>query len=172
MERIIKNSFKIFGLEISKIKKPLRSKRSKKLTLHHTKTGNYYLPSDAHGDVVANTIINNQIFEKEIVDISSRYIKPNTIVLDVGANFGQMSILFSSFVGEKGKVHSFEADDWIFEILNKNIEANNRVGKIIPHFGAVYNTMMKPLFSQNRILKNLIHTDHMELILMPNEVER
>ena len=137
MKRIIASCFRMAGLEVSMIK--TRSKKTNKLSFYRTKTGNYYLPSDASGDDVANAIIENQIFEKEIVDIASKYIKPDTVVLDIGANFGQMSVLFSEMVGEHGKVHSFEADSWVYEILNKNIKANNKTGKIIPHFGAVYN---------------------------------
>ena len=139
MKRIVKFFFRSIGIEISRYKPPLKSKRTNKLSLYHAKTGKYYLPTDAHDDIVANTIIGDKIFEKDVFDLASKYIKPNTIVLDVGANFGQMSILFSDMVGKNGKVYSFDADDWIYEIFNKNIEANNKIGKIIPHFGAVYN---------------------------------
>lgn len=127
------------GFDIIKYRKPKHSKISNNLTFYKTATGNYYLPTDAYADNVANTIINNQIFENEVVELAAKYIKPNTTVLDVGANFGQMSILFSNMVGENGKVHSFDADNWVFEILKKNIEANGKCGKIIPHFGAVHN---------------------------------
>ena len=117
----------------------LRSVRSDALTYYRTATGNYFLPSDAHQDIVAYAIKTNQIFEKEVVDLASEYIKPGTAVLDVGANFGQMSILFSNLAGNDGKVYSFDADDFVYEIFKKNITANNKDGKIIPTFGAVHN---------------------------------
>jgi FkbM family methyltransferase len=141
MRKLIKNILGAFGLQISRIKNEEvteKSKYSKRLTLHDTKTGKYYLPTDAVEDVVANAIKSDLIFDNEIVDMAAKYIKPNTAVLDIGSNFGQMSILFSEMVGEKGVVHAFDADDWVFEILTKNIKANNKEGKIIPHFGAVY----------------------------------
>lgn len=141
MKKIIKSVFQKFGFEISKYHKPTQSRKTKNLTLHETATGNYYLPTDAHQDVVANAIKGNQIFEQEVVNLASKYIKPNTTVLDIGANFGQMSILFSNMVGAKGKVYSFDADDWVFEILNKNIAANDKLGIIIPKFGAVHNKL-------------------------------
>lgn len=139
ISKIVKKLFHVIGLEISKYKSVKKSKKTKRLTFHKTVTGNYYLPTDAYEDVVINTIKNNQIFEKEVIDLAAKYVKPGNTVLDVGANFGQMSILFSNMVGEQGIVHSFDADDWVYEIFNKNIEANNKVGKIIPHFGAVHN---------------------------------
>lgn len=146
MEKIIKKIFRKFGLEISRYYDKTGiadtskiSKKTRNLTFYNTETGNYYLPTDAHDDVVANTIKSNKIFEKEVVDLAATLIKPNTSVLDIGANFGQMSVLFSNLVGENGKVFSFDADDWIFEIFKKNIEANNKTDKIIPHFGAIHN---------------------------------
>jgi FkbM family methyltransferase len=141
MNKIIKKIFHVLGYDIRIAKKlpALKSKRTNRLTFYNTKTGNYYLPTDAVNDIVANTIINNQIFEKEVVDLAAKYIKPNTAVLDVGSNFGQMSILFSNLVGDEGKVYAFDADNWVFEILKKNIDANNKNDKIIPHFGAVHN---------------------------------
>jgi FkbM family methyltransferase len=142
MRKVINGILGIFGLQITRVEKQAvaeKSSYSRKLTLHDTKTGKYYLPTDAINDVVANAIKSDSIFEKEIVDMAARYIRPDTTVLDIGSNFGQMSILFSAMVGEKGIVHAFDADDWVFEILNKNIKVNNKEDKIIPHFGAVYN---------------------------------
>jgi len=136
---LIRKIFHGVGLEISRYTAPKKTKKTKKLTFYQTATGNYYLPTEAYADVVANTIIDNRIFEKEVIDLASKYIKAGNTVLDIGSNFGQMSILFSNMVGETGKVHAFDADDWIYDILNKNIEANNKTGKIIPHFGAVHN---------------------------------
>ncbi len=89
--------------------------------------------------MVANAIRNDQIFEKEIVDVAFKYIKENTAVLDLGSNVGQMSILFSQKVGDGGKVYAFDANDFIYEILKKNIEAKNKIGSIIPTFGAIHN---------------------------------
>ena len=143
MNSFIKNVFNLFDLEIKRINKEstsanIKSKKTDKLTLHSTSTGSYYLPSDAISDVVANTIIAGDIFEKSVVDLASNYIKPNSTVLDVGSNYGQMSILFSKLVGSKGKVHAFEANSWIYEILNKNIKVNGKSENIISHFGAVH----------------------------------
>jgi FkbM family methyltransferase len=140
MKKIIKKLFNATGYEIRK--KPIvnpKSIKTNELTLYKTVTGNYYLPTHAYEDIVANTIKSNQIFEKEVVDLVFKHIKEDTAVLDIGSNFGQMSILFSQKVGDKGKVYAFDADDFVFEILQKNIEANNKTGKIIPTFGAIHN---------------------------------
>jgi FkbM family methyltransferase len=122
------------------------SKKTNKLSYHATKTGNYFLPTDAKNDIIIHSIVHDQIFEKEVMDIASKFIQPGKTVLDIGSNFGQMSILFSNLVGNQGKVHAFEADDWVFNILTKNIMANKKEGIIIPHFGAVHHVDGETLY--------------------------
>jgi len=148
MKKIIVSILKKLGYEIRKIKSGQEGKsiRTNKLCYFETLTGNYFLPADAKCDNVANTIINNEVFEKEVVDIAYKYIKEDTVVLDIGANFGQMSILFSKKVGKHGLVYSFDADDFVYEILNKNICANNMQDIIKPIFGAVHNIENETLY--------------------------
>jgi FkbM family methyltransferase len=50
-------------------------------------------------------------------------IKSESIVIDIGSNFGQLSILFSKLY-KNIEAHSFEASKFIFNILKKNIEVN------------------------------------------------
>src|SRR5260221_5584024 len=129
MKKLVKRIFHFLGYDIIKrkgISEDHKSVRSKSLTLYTTATGRYYLPTDAHQDTVANTIKDNLIFDAEIVQVAKKYIKENTAIVDIGANFGQMSILFSEMVGNFGKVYSFEADDFIFDILKKNIQINSK----------------------------------------------
>ncbi|MDD4106593.1 MAG: FkbM family methyltransferase [Candidatus Shapirobacteria bacterium] len=51
--------------------------------------------------------------------------KKGDVVVDVGANIGYYTILLADKVGKTGKVYAFEPDKINFEILKKNIEANN-----------------------------------------------
>ena len=81
----------------------------KPLKYYETPIGNYYLPADATKDVIASHMRQGKIFEPAIVNVAKQYIKKGSIVLDVGSNFGQMSLIFSQLVGEEGQVFSFEA---------------------------------------------------------------
>jgi FkbM family methyltransferase len=146
LKKIVKAGIRRLGFDVVRYSPPQRSERTAALTYYQTVTGNYFLPTDAHGDIVANAIKAGWTFEGEVVSLAQRYVRPGTVVLDVGANFGQMSVLFSRMVGEAGAVYSFEADDFVFEILKKNIEANQRAGKIVPIFGAVHHTPDETLF--------------------------
>ncbi len=91
-----------------------------------TPIGKYYLPSKGlEKDAVTHMLVRGRFFDPEIINIAKKYIKKGTAVLDVGANFGQMSIEFSKATGPEGSVYSFEAQDFVFNFLEKNINANH-----------------------------------------------
>jgi FkbM family methyltransferase len=77
-----------------------------------------------------------KVFEPEIVEIARRYIRPHSAVLDVGANLGQMAILFSQ-AAEDVTVYAIEAQRPVYDFLAKNIEANQ--ASVKPIFAAAYN---------------------------------
>jgi len=56
-----------------------------------------------------------------------KIIKPGMTVLDIGANIGFYSKLFSKLVGAEGRVYSFEPDEENFEYLKKNTKECNNV---------------------------------------------
>ncbi len=135
IKKMIRRGLNNFGIDI--VKGYRKSIKTNRLSFHKTKTGNYWLPKDAHSDCISNAIKDNKIFDEEIYKVAKKYIQPDSTVLDIGSNFGQMAILMSKLVGPKGKVHAFEADDFVFSILEKNSKENS--SNIIPHFGAVHN---------------------------------
>ena len=94
------------------------------LKKYKTKTGIYYLPLFAFKDGIKNEIINNKIFDEHVYLAGKVCIEPNSIVIDAGANYGQYSILFSK-VKEDVEVYSFEANYFVYKILNKNVKINN-----------------------------------------------
>jgi FkbM family methyltransferase len=138
----IVNKIKQQVLKIRKEKKKVSPED--KWTYHKTKTGNYYLPIDAPNDIIAKAILNDEIFDAEIYHLAKKYIKPNSIVLDIGSNFGQMAIMMSKHVGTEGAVYAFEANAFVYETLKKNIKANN--APVVPCFGAVHNKSGETLF--------------------------
>jgi FkbM family methyltransferase len=85
-----------------------------------------------------------QVFEQEIIDALRPYVRENSVVVDVGANFGQMSLIFSDWVGPNGLVYSIEADDYIHHVLSKNV-TNNGKSNVRPIFAAAFDTLGKTL---------------------------
>jgi FkbM family methyltransferase len=114
------------------------------LDFFSTRYGNYFLPKNSEKDIVCRDIRSDKVFDSQIVtELKNIYISrgdPDAIMLDVGANFGQMSILFSSFpqpLGvdtERSKpkplVYSFEAEPYVSKVLALNIAANRLTEKI------------------------------------------
>ena len=119
--------------------------KGKSVRCYETATGKYFLPGNAPNDNVINTIKNNGIFEPEVVETARQHIRPGTTVLDVGANFGQMSVLFSGMAGPQGRVHAFEADEFVYSQLQKTLAANG-CDNVTTHLGAVYDSVGKELF--------------------------
>jgi FkbM family methyltransferase len=62
-----------------------------------------------------------EVWESSIV---RSYVKPNFVVLDVGANIGYFSFLMSKLVGSKGQVHCFEPTSYGYNRMMKNIKLN------------------------------------------------
>jgi FkbM family methyltransferase len=109
------------------------------LQLFETATGRWWLP-EAPGDVVADAMKRGRVFDAPLISEAKRHIRPGTVVLDVGANFGQMTVLFAKLVGPHGRVHAFEAEPFVGHILQKNVEVNG-VGEVVTiHRGAVWHT--------------------------------
>jgi FkbM family methyltransferase len=63
-------------------------------------------------------------------------IKPGGSVYDIGANMGQMTLLFSRLVGIDGKVTSFEPAPEPFRHLKTNVELNNLSNVALHNAGA------------------------------------
>ena len=144
MKRIVNRIANAMGFGITRVVKDKRTIRSNALSYHKTVTGNYYLPADANQDQIATAIRNNKIFDIEVYEIAKEFIKPGTTALDVGSNFGQMAVLMSKLVGENGTVHAFDADDFVFDVLQKNI--NENATNIKAHFGAVHDISNETLY--------------------------
>lgn len=61
------------------------------------------------------------------------YIQEGMTVFDVGANIGEISLLFSRFVGTQGKVYAFEASQSTFEKLSNICQLAGRPQIVLNH---------------------------------------
>lgn len=69
-------------------------------------------------------------YENPILDMLANYLKPGMVCIDVGANVGVYSVMFSSKVGEEGKIYAFEPQKTIYNVLLENAKL---YPNIIPH---------------------------------------
>lgn len=61
------------------------------------------------------------------------YLREGMIAFDIGANMGELTLFFSRFVGEQGRVHAFEASTQNFEKLQKVCEYSGQKNIILNH---------------------------------------
>ena len=85
-----------------------------------------YLPNISGTDVVQREIYYSKSFyEYDYIPYFEKYlVSSKSVVVDVGANIGNHTLIFSSVLNVK-LVHSFEPMPDTFKILQKNTELNN-----------------------------------------------
>lgn len=121
--------------------------------------GTYYVPFDSHDDLVISFMKRGQIFDEAVINCIMDQYTPGDI-LDIGANFGQMSVQLGRFIEKYNLtnttdycVYSFEANPIVFKYLKKNLELNVP-GVCIPKFGAIWDkngeTAFFPYYSRNQ----------------------
>lgn len=78
---------------------------------------------------VDHTILSfyNGSYEPEETEIIEKLVKPGMTVLDIGANIGWFSLLLAHHVGNDGKVHAFEANPSVIQLLKNNIALNSKL---------------------------------------------
>ena len=64
-----------------------------------------------------------KISDRQKIALLKNIIKPGMRVLDLGANIGFYTVLFSKLAGENGKVFAFEPDAKNYEYLKENTKA-------------------------------------------------
>lgn len=81
----------------------------------------YVNPEDK---VLSDSLIQDGVWEALETKYVTGIIKKGWTVLDVGANIGYYTLIFSKLVGETGKVFAFEPDPENFALLKRNVEEN------------------------------------------------
>jgi FkbM family methyltransferase len=67
--------------------------------------------------------------EPDVVGAFLRYLKPDSVVLDIGANFGYFSVLTGPMLSDKGRLYAFEANPRTFTCLERSLMANYQLGR-------------------------------------------
>jgi len=88
-------------------------------TLYKTKM--YLNPKD---NIISKFLYMNKCWEPQETEYFKKIVLEGMNVIDIGANIGYFSILFSKWIGDRGKVFAFEPDPKNYELLIKNIQAN------------------------------------------------
>jgi len=71
---------------------------------------------------------------------------PDPVILDIGANIGVHSLFFSAIAGPRGRIHAFEAQRIVFQMLMGNL-ALNSIENVVGHgvaLGSAPGTLQLP----------------------------
>jgi len=90
----------------------------------NTKVGKILLnPLDTY---ISRQLITRGTWEEYLYPVFQQYIKQGDCVVDIGANIGCHTLLFSNLVGNSGSVHSFEPLEELFFQLKYNCLFNKK----------------------------------------------
>ena len=90
-------------------------------------------------DFIGKYFIRGKHFEEEYVLELIKFIEDGDVILDVGANIGSYAVPFAKEVGENGKVHAFEPQGVIYDLLERNVDQNGLSNRIMTYNLAVGN---------------------------------
>lgn len=94
---------------------------------YHLKKGanGYLFYIDNENDFIKKALFSDTGWEPEILDLLKKYVRKDSVFVDIGAHIGIHSIPISKFIGPSGKVVCFECQPKIVSELLMNIHANN-----------------------------------------------
>jgi len=72
-------------------------------------------------EAIGNSIFFTGIYDLALTEILWKLIRPGNVVVDIGANIGYTVGVCSLRAGEKGMVHAFEPNEFLFDRLKFNI---------------------------------------------------
>jgi FkbM family methyltransferase len=108
------------------------------LARYATPHGEFFLPKFPKSDSVARAVRSGRLWDESVIDAVMTYYRRSTFILDVGANFGQMSVVLANRILAQdgaltGTIVAFEAEPYVCDILRRNVILNqvDHVVKII-----------------------------------------
>ncbi len=82
------------------------------------------------GEYIQKRIFLHQYYEANCVRAARMFMRPGGVMVDVGANIGQYSLLAAHLVGDEGKVIALEPDPIVGERLKRHVSMNGYEGVI------------------------------------------
>lgn len=86
--------------------------------------GRYKILVDALDYGLAPHLMLDGYWEMWVTEVIAREVHEGMIVADIGANIGYFSTLMAELVGPRGKVHAFEPNPRLADLLKRTLEVN------------------------------------------------
>lgn len=90
------------------------------VTLVTNAVGQFYVPKISR-DEIYRALAAGKVYQQPIVTEFASLVRDGSIAVDMGSNFGQMSVAMAQL---GAKVYSFEADEFLASVTKRNLELN------------------------------------------------
>lgn len=82
-------------------------------------------------EVIDSSLYFTSTYEIKIDRLFEKYVKPGSTVVDIGANIGLHTLRSALLTGQTGKIIAIEPSTWAIKKLQRNLELNPELSKII-----------------------------------------
>jgi FkbM family methyltransferase len=82
-------------------------------------------------EVIDSSLYFTSTYEIKIDRLFDKYVTPGSTVIDIGANVGLHTLRSALLTGEGGQVIAIEPSSWAIKKLQRNLELNPELSKII-----------------------------------------
>jgi FkbM family methyltransferase len=117
------------------LKESFRRRKAKRFTQEYpAKINSFELKDEGKIDFANwdNPLINPLIINQEMIDFFKKFIKKGDLVIDIGANIGDTTVLMALAAGSSGITLGFEPNPYVYKILEKNASLNKEKQNIVP----------------------------------------
>jgi len=84
--------------------------------------GRFHVDDDK--EFIKRFIVQNHVWERHLVELFPKYVKPGSTVIDAGAHIGVHTVSLARLVGPSGRVYAFEPQHKLFRELVFNLRLN------------------------------------------------
>lgn len=110
--------------------------------------------------------------ERDTTEFVSKYLKKNMVCLDIGANIGYYSTLYSKIIGKNGLVIAIEPSPLNFRYLKKNLEFQKNLNSKLfncacGNENGTVNFQVDVKANKCKVVKNVNPDSNTEIIIVP-----
>jgi len=120
---------------LSYFKESLRRRKARRFTQEYpAKIYSFDLKDEGKVDFANwdNPLISPLLINQEMIDFFKKFIKKGDLVIDIGANIGDTTVLMALAAGSSGITLGFEPNPYVYKILEKNASLNKGKQNIVP----------------------------------------
>ena len=106
----------------------------------------YQMYLDVYDKGLSYQLIKYRKREMDHKFLLDKTLKPGSVVLDIGANIGYYALMELNLIGQEGRLIAVEPSPWNVDLLEKNLELNQKTRNVRVVTGAISSSRGKDTF--------------------------